>query len=247
MAEKITAILVDDEERARDVLANLLARFCPSIALLGTYANVRAAVEGVKKHQPQVVFLDIEMPNYAGHEILGFFEEIDFEIVFVTAYDSYAIKAFEVAAVDYLLKPVDIQRLQAAVEKVQEKIASHTAYRHYQVLRESLAADRIKNLVISEKGYQVVVPVEEIIAIEAQESYSKVYTLKKTYVASKNLKHFEGLLVHNTNFFRTHKSWIINLRELIKYNKTSGDIQLPNGIEAKLSKYRKEAFEREIA
>ena len=97
---KINAILVDDEERARDVLENLLLRFCPTVTLLAKCSNVEHAVEAIKIHQPDVVFLDIEMPNYAGYELVDFFTDINFEIIFVTAYDQYAIKAFEVSAID---------------------------------------------------------------------------------------------------------------------------------------------------
>ncbi len=244
--EKIRAILVDDEESARDVLENLLRRFCPSIEILEKCNDLPKAVQKINELKPDLVFLDIEMPNYAGHEILNFFDDINFEIIFVTAYDSYAIKAFEVAAADYLLKPVDIERLKEAVCKVQKKIESKTISKHYEVLKESLVSNQIKNLVISERGDQVIIPVDQIIAIEAQESYSNIHTPDKVYVASKNLKHFEGVLEHNKNFFRAHKSWIINLNELIKYNKSTGEIQLEHSINAKLSKYRKEAFETVI-
>ncbi|MGB1319062.1 MAG: LytR/AlgR family response regulator transcription factor, partial [Flavobacteriales bacterium] len=88
-----TAIIVDDEQSARDILANLLARFCPAVEVLGAYSNVPDAVEAIKELKPQVAFLDIEMPNYSGFEIVDFFQEVDFEMVFITAYDKYAIKA----------------------------------------------------------------------------------------------------------------------------------------------------------
>lgn len=243
MAESIKAILVDDERSARDVLESLLSRFCPSVEILEKHENLPDAVRAVKLRNPDIVFLDIEMPHYAGHEILSFFDEIDFEIIFVTAYDSYAVKAFEVAAVDYLLKPVDIDRLQEAVQKATEKIKSKSVSREYKVLAESLRSDRVHNIVITEAGDQHVVPVADIVAIEAQESYSTVITAERIYTASKNLKHFERLLADNPNFFRSHKSWIINRDFLMKYNKTSGDIQLAHDVVAKLSKYRKEEFE----
>ena len=243
MSEKIKAIIVDDEERARDVLQNLIGRHCPSVQLIGMHSNVVEAVSAIKKQAPDVVFLDIEMPLHSGHEILDFFDDVTFEIIFVTAYDSYAVKAFEVAAIDYLLKPIDIERLKEAVEKLESKLAFNSMSKNFEVLKESLNSDAIKNLVLAEKGYNVVVSVLDIIAIEAQESYSKIYTAKKEYIASRNLKHFEGLLSDNKNFFRTHKSWIVNTDLPLKYNKTMGEIVLNQRIVAKLSKYRKEAFE----
>lgn len=243
MAKKLTAILVDDEESARDVLANLLTRFCPDIDIVGKYSNLPEAVEGVKKHAPDLVFLDIEMPNYAGYEIMSFFEKIDFEIIFVTAYDSYAVKAFQIAAVDYLLKPVDIERLKKAVERARVRVSSKVLSNQYQILKDSLQSEKINNLVIAGSGGHAIIPIQDIIAIEAHESYSKIHLEEQTYTASKNLKHFETILAPNPNFFRSHKSWLINLKKLVAYNKTKNEIQLSNTLFAKLSRYRKTEFE----
>lgn len=246
MAEKLTAILVDDEESARDVLANLLKRFCPSIEIVGKYANLPKAVQGVKDYGPDIVFLDIEMPNFAGYEIMRFFDHIDFEIIFVTAYESYAVKAFQIAAADYLLKPVDIERLKGAVERVRARISSKTATNQYQILKESLQSEKINHLVIAGSGQHDIVPIKDIIAIEAHESYSKIHLENHTYTASKNLKHFESMLADNQDFFRSHKSWIINLKKLVAYNKTKNEIQLSNTLFAKLSRYRKVEFEARL-
>lgn len=247
MNRELTAILVDDEEGARDVLENLLKHFCPNVKLLGKYADLPAAVLGIQKHKPDVVFLDIEMPNYAGHEILDFFDEIDFDIIFVTAYDSYAIKAFEVAALDYLLKPVDIDRLKEAVSKASDRAEKRTISAQYEILKESLVSGSVKNLVIAEKGGRHIVPVNEIIAIEAQESYSFIHTSGKRFTASKNLKHFEEILKDNSDFFRCHKSWIVRLDKVSNYGPSSGEIDLSGSITAKLSKYKKPEFEELIA
>ncbi len=242
----IRSIIVDDEEGARDVLDRLTKAFCPELQICGKYANLEAAARGIRELKPQLVFLDIEMPEYAGYEIVSFFEKIDFEIIFVTAYDNYAIKAFEVSAVDYLLKPVDIERLKEATSRAIRRIRTKSESRNFQLLKESLHTAAIKNLVVAEKGDQNVIPVKEILAVEASESYSIIHTVQKTYIASKNLKHFEGVLTDNKNFFRCHKSWIINLDLIEKYSKTNGTVDLPNNLQAKLSKYRKEAFEKAI-
>lgn len=242
MMEKIKAIIVDDEERAQDVLTSLVNTFCPQVELLGTYGTVKDAVKGIHAHHPALVFLDIEMPNYAGYELLNFFETIDFEIVFITAYDSYAIKAFEVSAVDYLLKPLDIDRLKEAVTKVQQRVATKSAMKDFEVLKASLTSDQVTKLVVTDRGDRIVLDVADIIAIEAQESYSKLYANGNTHIASKNLKHFEGLLEENNDFFRSHKSWIVNLAKLERFNRATGDIFLDADITAKLSKYRKAEF-----
>lgn len=241
---KLKAILIDDEESARNVLSNLMARFCPEVNILQTCANVTEAIDAINTHQPDVVFLDIEMPNYSGFELVNFFEEVNFEIVFVTAYDKYAIKAFEVSAVDYLLKPIEIERLKSAIEKVKQRV--HLKNNNYQALSDNLKNEQLTKLVVRKNDSQEIVAIEDIIAIEAQEAYSSIYTENGTFLMSKNLKHFETLLENNTDFFRSHKSWIINLKKIESFSKSTSEIQLKSSLVAKLSKYKIAEFEEVI-
>jgi two-component system, LytTR family, response regulator len=245
--KKIRAIVVDDEESARDVLSNLLARFCPEVELLEKCSNVESAVAAINEHQPDVVFLDIEMPNYAGYEIVRFFDEVRFEIIFVTAYDSYALRAFEISAVDYLLKPVDIERLIQAVSKVQQTVDFKSMAERYSLLGKALQANELKSIVVAERGYQEIIQISDVAAIEAQESYSYIHTISgKKYTASKHLKHFERILEGQSAFLRVHKSWIINKTMVVNYSKTELTINMETGISAKLSKYKKVEFEEAI-
>lgn len=239
----LKAILVDDEESARNVLTNLLARFCPQIEIIQTCTNVLSAVDAINEHKPDVVFLDIEMPNYAGYELVSFFEKVDFEIIFVTAYDKYAIKAFEISAVDYLLKPIEIDRLKQAVEKLTLKADLKNSSKNYSALKDNLQAEQVSKIVVRKNDGQEIIAIEDIIAIEAQEAYSCIHTSSATYLMSKNLKHFETILEQNTSFFRAHKSWIINLNNVKSFSKTKLEIELKNNIVAKLSKYKKPEFE----
>ncbi len=243
---RIKAILVDDEESARDVLENLLLRFCPEVELIAKCNNLKDAVEKINDLKPNLVFLDIEMPNYAGYEIVNFFEKINFEIVFVTAYDQYAVRAFEIAAVDYLLKPIDIERLKKAVARVLANRNPEQQSDRLSILSNSLESKQLKNIVVSDKGQQNIIPVEHIIAIEAQEAYCLIHTSEKKYIVSKNLKHFETVLESLPQFFRVHKSWLINKKHLQHYSKSELTIQLSNGITTKLSKYKKTEFEEAI-
>lgn len=240
---KIKAILVDDEESARDVLENLLRRFCPELELLAKCNNVESAVEAIKIHQPNLVFLDIEMPNYRGYELVNFFTDIDFEIIFVTAYDRYAIKAFEVSAIDYLLKPIEIDRLQESVSRVSCKFDKQQNTEKIAHLKETLSNKSLQSILIPKNGNQYVVALKDIIAIEAQESYSCVYTKAEKYLMSKNLKHFERMLETNSNYIRVHKSWIINVDFIQHYSKSDLTIKLEADVCAKLSKYKKVEFE----
>lgn len=243
---KLRAILVDDEESARDVLENLLLRFCPEVELVAKCNNVVQAVDTINTVHPDLVFLDIEMPNYAGFEIVRFFQEIDFDIIFVTAYDQYAVRAFELAAIDYLLKPIDIDRLKQSVARAAAQQNAQQQVERMAILSHTLETRQLKNLILSDKGQQYVVALDTIVAIEAQESYCLIYTTDKKFVASKNLKHFETLLEDLPQFLRVHKSWIINKRYLKQYSKSDLLIHLSNGLVAKLSKYKKAEFEASI-
>ncbi|MEN9440202.1 MAG: hypothetical protein RLZ33_278 [Bacteroidota bacterium] len=243
---KLRAILVDDEEGARDVLQNLLLRFCPNVELIAKCENVLQAVETIKQEQPDLVFLDIEMPNFAGYEIVNFFDEVTFDIVFVTAYDQYAIRAFEIAAIDYLLKPIDIDRLKSAVARAVLQQNKKEQNDRLDILKESLKSKELNNIVVTDKGNQHIIPFDKLIAIEAQESYCILHTSEKKFIASKNLKHFENLLSSIPRFFRVHKSWIVNKDHLKTYSKSELTIQLSNGLTTKLSKYKKAEFEAAI-
>lgn len=244
---KLRAILVDDEESARDVLQNLLLRFCPDVELIAKCENVLEAVDVINKEHPDLVFLDIEMPNYAGYEIVNFFTEINFEIIFVTAYDQYAIRAFEIAAIDYLLKPVDIERLKLSIARVKTQRNTEQQAQRLTLLSNTLESKQLKNIVVSDKGQQNIIPIESIIAIEAQESYCIIHTTEKKIVASKNLKHFETVLESLPQFIRVHKSWMVNREHIKNYSKSDLSIQLSNGVTTKLSKYKKAEFEAAIS
>lgn len=243
---KLRSIIVDDEESARDVLENLLLRFCPEVEIIAKCSNVLDAVEVIKSNAPDLVFLDIEMPNYAGYEIVNFFDEINFEIIFVTAYDNYAIRAFEIAATDYLLKPIEIERLKNSVARVFSKLDIASQKERLSLLKKTLETQVISNIVVTDKGQQHILAIDSIIAIEAQESYCILHTVDNQYCASKNLKHFETILSSIPSFFRVHKSWVINISYLKSYSKTELTIVLNNGLLTKLSKYKKSEFEELI-
>lgn len=185
---KIKAILVDDESSAREILARLLSKFDNQIELLDQCEDVLQAVESIKKHQPDVVFLDIEMPNYAGYEIVKFFDVINFDIVFITAYNQYALKAFEVSAIDYILKPIDLDRFNSTVNKLLDKMERKTSLQQLQVLTKTLKNESVEQMVIMDKGYKHFVDIREIVCVEAQESYCKIYlSTGKTFLISKKL------------------------------------------------------------
>lgn len=241
---QLKALIVDDEEAARNVLSRLLERNCSDIEIVGAAQDIPSAVELIKTQQPNVVFLDVQMPQYAGYEIMDFFERIDFEIIFVTAYDQYAIKAFELSAVDYLVKPISRNRLIEAVEKLQQRVHEKNAAEKFHLLKDSMQQKKMDRIIISELGNQRIIKISEIIAIEANGAYSKIHLSGgSTILVSKNLKQLETMLPDEALFFRSHKSWIIHLEHIRNYSKSTLEIELKGDLTAKLSKYKKVDFE----
>lgn len=242
------AILIDDEQSARNVLTNLLERTSLNINIVATSGNLEDGVQQIKELQPDVVFLDVQMPNYAGYEIIKFFDTIDFEIVFVTAYDQYAIKAFELNAIDYLVKPIDRKKLALTLQKLECKLNEQAQLVDYKILLKTIKDKDYKKIVIPELGNRRVVSLDDIIAIEADGAYSSIHLKEnKMITTSKNLKYFEGVLPKESHFFRSHRAWIINLDHIDFLNKTTLIFSLANGvIKAKLSRARMSHFENII-
>jgi two-component system LytT family response regulator len=245
--KKIKAILVDDEERASNALSSLLALHCADVDVLQKCKDVPEAVLAINKLKPDLVFLDIEMPEYNGFELFGFFREIDFHVVFVTAYSDYAINAFEVSATDYLLKPVDPELLQAAVEKVRIKLQTDDVYQRLELLQQAFKGESLTKIALPMLDGLLFVPVTEIVYVEADGAYSTVFKSDGTKIlVSKKLKFFENALENDKNFFRPHRSFVINLNHLKKYNRGSNEIVLLNDATVQISRERKSDFESRL-
>lgn len=242
---KIRTIIVDDEKSARNVLENLLSRNCDNIEVVAKCVDVLSAVEQINALQPELVFLDIQMPNYAGYEIAQFFDEINFKIIFVTAFDQYAMKAFEINAVDYLVKPISRIKLVNAVEKVTERLNSDAVIGKYQTLLKAMQEKELKKIVIPSAGERNILDLISIIAIEAAGSYCTIHLKEaKKIVVSKNLKYFGNILGEEEGFFRSHRTWIINLKHVRSLNKKDLCISLDHSMKAKLSRNQLESFEQ---
>ena len=244
---KIKAIIVDDELAARNILENLLTLSFPQVTVVAKEPDLPSAVLAIKKHKPDVVFLDIEMPKYAGYQIVKFFDEINFHIVFITAYDSYAIKAFEINALDYLLKPIERSRLKLAVEKVEQQLKEKEITTNYHQLLQQLEIEDNKTIVVAESNQKQVIHLNTIVAIEAEGAYSTIYFKNgDKQLFSKNIGYFEALLKDETHFFRSHKSWLINTKHIISYSLGNLQIELSNKLRAKLSRFKKTAFKEVV-
>lgn len=243
----INAIIVDDEINGRQFLRQLLEKFTPYVKVSGEAANAKEAIELIESANPDLVFLDIEMPGKTGIEMLRQLPEINFSVVFVTAFNRYAVEALRLGAIDYLLKPVNASELQQAVERVQNRgtlPAQHKAavsdfVQHY---GESFNKITIPAL----NGYEFI-NFSEIVFLQSERNYTKL-KLKdgKTLMATRLLGDFEEVLKPH-NFFRVHKSFIINLDHIRKYTKgEGGTLLMTDGSEIDVSRRSKEAFLKRI-
>lgn len=247
MTEKIRAIIVDDESRARDTLSALLGNYCPQVVIVDQCATVPDAVLSVNKNRPQLVFLDIEMPEYNGFELLSFFREVDFEIIFVTAYNDYALKAFEASAVDYVLKPVDIDKLKIAVDKVEKKLKSFDMQTRLDVLRDSFKTEQFNRIALPVAEGLLFVETSDIAYLEADGAYTEVWLKNSSKITvSKKIKFFEDVLDGRPNFFRSHRSYIVNINFIKKYSKADNALTLDNGKTIVISRDRKAEFEQQL-
>lgn len=241
MTNELKAIIIDDEAAARNVLCNLLDWSSENVKIVAQADNLLSGIECIKKHNPDVVFLDVQMPDYAGYEIVRFFEEINFEIIFVTAYDQYALKAFEMSALDYLVKPIERSRLSQSLKRLSKNVIQKSEMNNYEVLKEVIEKKQAEKIVISElhDGYirQRLVYFHDIVAIEAQRAYSKIYLKNsESFLVSRNLKSFEDLLPVGDLFIRTHRSWLVNSTFVESFSVNKGVVSLQNKVEAKLTK-----------
>jgi two-component system LytT family response regulator len=239
---KLSAILVDDEINARENLRFLLKDFCENINVLAEAANVDEAVIQIKKYKPQIVFLDIEMPQKNGFQLLKEFDEINFHVIFVTAYDSYAIKAFQVTAIDYLLKPIDVSLLEKAIKKAEKQIGNNSQGARINLLQEN--KKEITKIAIPYKSDYAIVNVNDILCIEADRMYSIIYTVKgKEFVVAKKLNYYETLFSSKEMFVRVHRSWIVNTNHIDTYSKKEKIVMLSSELKVPISKSYKESFE----
>lgn len=240
----LKAIIIDDEEGARFTLSTLLEEYCPNISIIAQCSNVPEGVLAINKHTPDIVFLDIEMPEYNGFELVEFFKIVDFEIIFVTAYSQYAIRAFEVSAVDYLLKPVEIEQLQAAVEKASQKRSQANIMQRLDLMKSTYNGDEIKKIALPMSDGLMFVDVAEIILFEADRAYTHVFLKNGSKITvSKPMRTFEDILENRQFIFRPHRSHLININYIKKYVRGDGMIFMDNGVALPVSRERKQEFE----
>ena len=215
--KKLRAVIIDDEERSRNILGQLIERYCPDIEVVAMANDVLGGVKIIDQHQPDVVFLDIEMPNYSGFKLVEHFDQQNFKLIFTTAYEEYALKAFKVSAVGYLLKPIDIDELIRVVDKLLAQVRKEREQQQQGTTRTTIPSS--PRLILPTHNGLIYANLEEICFFESQGRYTRVVLVDGSeMVTTRSLKEYQKIL-HGTTFLRVHRSFIINLMHLSKYSR----------------------------
>ncbi len=238
MFDMMKAVVIDDEENGRNSLVGLINNYCPEIEIVGEAFDVKSGIELIKRLNPYVVFLDIEMPDGTGFDLLSKLDSVEFEVVFITAFEKYAIKAFQFSAVDYLLKPLNSDLLIASVQKLKRTKNVEGLDKKIDTLLDNIK--KIDKLVLPTAEGIHVVRVENIIRCLADDYYTIFYTKDGNKITvSRTLKEYAETL-ENLNFFRTHRSNLINLDYVDRFVNTDGGyVVMQNGDSVEVSRRRK--------
>ncbi|MBK9491626.1 MAG: response regulator transcription factor [Haliscomenobacter sp.] len=243
------AILIDDELYCTEVLSSLLSKNCPEVEIVAEFNDSRKALEHLRNAPPDVVFLDIEMPRLNGIDLLQQCRPLQFQVIFTTAYNQYALQAIKLSALDYLLKPIDIEELKEAVKKAKDKTAKPD-WRQFEVMDNFAKSpeNAPKTIALSTSEGLTFVEVADIVHCQSEGSYTKLFFINnETIMLSKPLKDVSELLVP-CGFLRVHHSYLINLKHIKKYIRgEGGEIITRNGHSVPVSKQKKAEFLEKIA
>ena len=239
----IRGIIVEDEIRSRDTLRGLLKRYCKNVEIIAEADSYRSGLAAIRKHHPDVVFLDIQMPDGSGFKLLEELDEIKFEIIFTTAFDQFAIKAIKFSALDYLLKPIDPEELVNALKKVENKISKGKLNQNIQVLLDNIKsrdADPPK-IILSTFEKIHIIETDNILRCESDNYYTNFFlTDGKQILVSKTLKENEAMLGEH-NFIRPHKSHLVNVKYIKGFLRNDGGyIEMTDGSKIPVSRRKKE-------
>jgi two-component system, LytTR family, response regulator len=237
-------IIIEDESKARQLLQTMLLDIDSSIEILASCEDLPSGVKAIRKYKPEVVFLDIELPGHSGLELLDFLneDECDFSIVFTTGYSDFALQAFKLSAIDYLLKPIDPDMLEEAVIKA-KKIEDRKNNISLQTLKQNLVNPNDKCISINLSNSTRFIRLKEIVMLQAEGSYCKIFLANgENILSSKNLKYYEERIGAISNFFRSHKSYVVNLNFVKSFSKSEATLLLENKIEAMVSTEKYDLF-----
>ena len=227
----MTTLIIEDNDSAKNILKTLIHSFCPDLAIVGEAKSMAEGLELIQEINPELVFLDIEMPDGTGFEILRQVNNVNFKVIFTTAHEKYALQAIKFSALDYLLKPIDPEELAQAVQKAREEIQKDISGIKIKTLLRNIDSNnhKSKTIILKDKYGIQLVNIEDIIRMEAMGSYTQFFIKDQSpLLTSKVLKEYEALLP-NSQFFRCHQSHLINMDYLQRYDKREGDMLIMRG------------------
>lgn len=238
----LKAVIIEDEKNSREALTNILSDFCENITVYGQAETVQEGIKEILKSSPDIVFLDIELPNESGFELLKYFPEGNFDVIFTTAYNQYAVKAFKMSAIDYLLKPIDLEELRNSIEKVRKKKSLESLKKRVEILQNNLN-NTFHKLALPVGDGIIFVELKNIIRLEAQSNYTVFHlTNKEQKMVTRTLKFYDDLL-SESNFFRINRKDLINMNFIQKYTKQKRPvITLTDGTNLFLAETKKAKF-----
>ena len=246
----IDAVLIDDEKNALEVLEWQLHTYCPEVKIVAACNNADDGIAAINLHRPRLVFLDIEMPRKNGFEVIQSFPDPFFDVIFTTAYNQFALKAFRFAALDYLLKPIDAEDLVASVSRSSKKMLYGNVKDQLSILMQQYAQPDVLPGKVSFSTQQAIhfISPGNIVYCESDSNYSTLYFIDRTkMVVSKTLKEVEETLVHY-HFLRIHHSYVINLKHVSRYVKNDGgSIEMITGAQLPISRQRKQEILKVLA
>ncbi len=241
-------IIVEDEEHSLKTLSNFLQKYCPATDVVATAETVEHAIELIGVVHPELIFLDIDLPDGSGFDVLDAIPQPWPKVIFVTAYNQYAVKAFQISAIDYLLKPIDPQLLIKAVEKAgnTDEPPEHLVQK-VEVLQENRHNGQLHKIAIPTKNGIQMIRIEQIIRLEADRNYTTIFMLDKArHVVTRKIGEFE-LLLEDMPFYRVHQSHIVNLDFVDRYIRgEGGTVVLEDGSHVEVARRRKEDFLKRI-
>ncbi|MEE1961968.1 DNA-binding response regulator [Flagellimonas taeanensis] len=243
----LKAVIIEDEKHSRETLKSMLEEFCKDVKVIAMASSVEEGVKVLSVYSPDVVFLDIELKSGVGFDVLNQIKDPDFEVIFTTAFEQYAIKAIKFSSLDYLLKPIDLDELQEAVKKARTRRDTNIYREQLDTLMQNISRGDVRpeKICLATTLGMEFIAIEDVVACKADGSYT-CFILKdgSTHLVSKHLKEYENLLGEH-QFMRVHNSYVINLREVKKYMKADGGyLIMTNDLEVNISSRKKdELFE----
>ncbi|MBN2348905.1 MAG: response regulator transcription factor [Bacteroidales bacterium] len=239
----INCVIIDDEEDSIQYMESIIHDHCPGLQATGHATSVSEGVDLIETLNPDLIFLDVELGDGTGFDILESVNDRNFEVIFITAHNKYAIRAFKHSAVDYLLKPVNIDELKDSVDKVISKNHTGRTLDNLKVLLENIRSDTPKKLVVSSSDGYEYINVNDILRLEADRSYCNIFLVNgRKILVSRSMNDYQRLLNDNT-FFRTHNSHLINLHHVKMYvKKDGGYIEMTDGSKIPLARRKKDMF-----